>query len=64
MKGKNWVVSLLAVAIVLPIAEVLLIKIEDKSASISEVEIETIVSSNDEEEETCETKDGSIPCPS
>lgn len=63
MKGKNWVVSLLAVAVVLPMAEVLLINIEDKNTSIFEVEIETIVSS-DGEEETCETKDGSYPCPS
>ncbi|MDY6804373.1 MAG: hypothetical protein SXA11_11270 [Cyanobacteriota bacterium] len=63
MKGKNWVVSLLAVAVVLPMAEVLLINIEDKNASIFEAEIETIVSS-DGEEETCGTKDGLIPCPS
>ena len=63
MKGKNWVVSLLAVAVILHIPEVLLINIEDKSASIFEAEIETIVSNN-EEEETCGTKDGLIPCPS
>lgn len=67
MKGKNWVVSLLAAAIVLPVAEVLLINIEEKSASIFEVEIEIIVSSNDEEKEKdkepCPSTGGSIVCP-
>jgi len=61
MKGKNWVVSLLAVGVVLPFAEVLLVEIQLPSASNFEVEMETIIVN---EGEKCPSEDGSIPCPS
>ncbi len=61
MKGKNWVVSLVAVAIVLPFAEVLLVEIQLPSACNFGVEIETIVSN---EEKPCSSEGGAIKCPS
>lgn len=62
MKGKNLVVSLFAVAIILPIAKVLLVNLRSSSASNFEVRIETIISS-DNNDETCPSKGGSIRCP-
>lgn len=61
MKGKNWVVSLLAVGVVLPFAEVLLVNCRYLGARNFEVEIETIIVN---EGEKCPSDDGSIPCPS
>ncbi len=62
MKGKNLVVSLFVVAIILPYAELLLVNLHRSSARNFEVEIERIISS-DNKEETCPSKGGSIPCP-
>ena len=61
MKGKNWVVSLLAVGVVLPFAEVLLVNCRHLDVSNFEVEIETIVSN---EEKPCQSEGGAIKCPS
>lgn len=61
MKGKNWVVSLVVLAVVLPYTEVLLVNDRAPSASNFEVEIETIVSND---EKPCSSEGGAIKCPS